>query len=98
MNWKKSRIIMSLMMLLILAGIGRIVYVDATAAKDKVVLLKSCRYDKDNRICIGTGSHSGACNGCTGSHTDCHNGCTGSHTERYNDFAGYNTGSIYGYT
>ena len=41
MNWKKSRIIMSLMMLLILAGIGRIVYVDATAAKDKVVLLKS---------------------------------------------------------
>ena len=32
---------MSLMMLLILAGIGRIVYVDATAAKDKVVLLKS---------------------------------------------------------
>ena len=95
MNWKKSRIIMSLMMLLILAGIGRIVYVDATAAKDKVVLLKSTTTADMIKT---SGSHSGACNGCTGSHTDRHNGCTGSHTERYNDFAGYNTGSIDGYT
>ena len=98
MNWKKSRIIMSLMMLLILAGIGRIVYVDATAAKDKVVLLKSTTTADMIKTTESASKPEVTAVPATAAPEVTQTVTTVAPEVTQNDFAGYNTGSIDGYT